>query len=103
MTHFPTPRSRYVKLRKQKDALKEAGLTHFRAEGVAHNMVTVLRAKGMSAQEAFDHIGELLRECYRDWYLAQARLRQWGEDIDFQVHRYIAALHSILLGSLHWQ
>lgn len=73
------------------------------SEGVAHNIITVLRAHGMTTQQAFDHTAELIRDGYRDWYLAQARLSQWTTEIDAEVQRYIAALQAIMLASLHWQ
>ncbi len=57
----------------------------------------------MTTQQAFDYTSELLKEGYRDWYLAQARLSQWTEEIDVEVQRYISALQSIMLASLHWQ
>ncbi|KAJ5724833.1 terpene synthase metal binding domain protein [Penicillium malachiteum] len=47
-------------------------------DGVEHNMVAVCRNAGMSAQAAYDHMGDLLKQRYRDWYLALAGLPSWA-------------------------
>jgi hypothetical protein len=72
-------------------------------EGVNHNIVAVCRDSGLSAQAAFDRVNELLQERYRDWYLAQAYLPQWGEQIDRQVQRYIKGVHETMLANLNFR
>jgi hypothetical protein len=72
-------------------------------EGVEYNIIVVLRRSGLTAQEAFNKVSEMLREAYRDWYLALARLPQWGEEIDSQVQRYIRALENIVRADLNWR
>ncbi|KUJ11138.1 putative pentalenene synthase [Mollisia scopiformis] len=71
-------------------------------EGVPHNLVTVFRTNGMSIQDAFDQAGEMLKHCYRDWYLAQAELLQYGEAIDAQLQLYMIAIQNVMTASLNW-
>ena len=78
-------------------------LTTLKAEGVPHNLITILRAGGSSTQSAFDHAGEMLKQCYRDWYLVQAELPQFGEVLDAEVQKYIMAIHNVMIASLNWQ
>lgn len=73
------------------------------AEGVPHNLITVLRADGMSTQNAFDLAKEMLHQCYRQWYFAQADLPQFGESIDAEVQKYIIAIRNTMIASLNWQ
>ena len=73
-------------------------------EGVNHNIIAIYRlGSGLSAQGAFDKVGESLKARYRDWYLAQAALPQWGEHIDSQVQRYIMGVQDVVLANLHWR
>jgi len=58
---------------------------------------------GMPAQQAFDSIDKLLRDCYRDWYLAMASLPQWGEGVDAQVQKYIQGVQDVALANLNWR
>ncbi|KAL4894373.1 terpene synthase metal binding domain protein [Aspergillus ambiguus] len=71
-------------------------------EGVTHNMVAICRRGGMPAQMAFDHIGEMLVACYRDWYMALAELPSWGERIDAEVQRYIQGVQHVVMANLNW-
>lgn len=57
----------------------------------------------MGPQEAFDQMGELLKACLRDWYLALAELPQWGEAIDTQVQKYIGGVQDVILANLNWR
>lgn len=77
-------------------------LTSVQAEGVPHNIVTVLRQSGMTIQEAFNEAGAYLRNCYRDWYLTQADLPLWGEEVAGQVQKYIRALETCVMANLNW-
>lgn len=73
------------------------------SEGVPHNLITVLRANGVLTQRAFDMAGEMLRQCYRDWFLAQTELPHFGEAIDKEVQKYIFAIQRVMVASLNWQ
>lgn len=66
-------------------------------------MVAICRINGMPAQQAFDCVNELLKDCYRDWFLAQANLPQWGEHVDFQVQKYIQGVQNVVLANLNWR
>jgi hypothetical protein len=57
----------------------------------------------MSAQAAFTHIGDMLLERYRDWYLALAELPSWGEDVDVQVQEYVEGVRSVVRANLGWR
>lgn len=73
------------------------------SEGVPHNLITVLQRSGMSTQAAFDRAGEMLKECYRNWFLAQAEIPQFGEAIDVEVQKYVLAIRDVMTASLNWQ
>ena len=68
-----------------------------------HNLVAICRINGMPAQQAFDHVNQLLKDCYHDWYLALAGLPQWGEQIDAQVQKYIQGVQDVVLANLNWR
>jgi hypothetical protein len=89
-----------LKLPSQNDILSYA---KEQAEGVPHNLITVFRAKGVLTQRAFDMAGEMLRQCYGDWFLAQAQLPHFGEVIDREVQKYILAIQRVMVASLNWQ
>jgi hypothetical protein len=72
-------------------------------EGVDYNIIAVLQRTGLTPQEAFDRVAEMLKDAYRDWYLALARLPQWGEEIDRQVQKYIHAMENIVRADLNWR
>ncbi|PYH95298.1 pentalenene synthase [Aspergillus ellipticus CBS 707.79] len=71
-------------------------------DGVSHNMVAICRHNGMPAQMAFNHIGNMLTERYRDWYLALAALPTWGERVDADVQQYIRGVQNVVRANLHW-
>ncbi|KAI3034322.1 Initiator tRNA phosphoribosyl transferase family protein [Aspergillus niger] len=71
-------------------------------EGVSHNLVAICRHNGMPAQVAFNHVGEMLIERYRDWYLALAALPTWGERVDADVQEYIRGVQNVVRANLHW-
>ncbi|CDM27661.1 Presilphiperfolan-8-beta-ol synthase [Penicillium roqueforti FM164] len=73
------------------------------ALGVDHNLIFLLRAQGLSMQEAVDRIGEMLNNCYRRWYSALQKMEIWGEHIDKQVLAFIDACRNVALGNLHWR
>lgn len=57
----------------------------------------------MTSQEAYDQIDVLLHLRYRDWYLAQADLPQWGESMDRQVQKYIRGMEDLITSNLNWR
>ncbi|KAG4431767.1 hypothetical protein IFR05_012743 [Cadophora sp. M221] len=67
------------------------------AEGVPHNLITVLRNGGMNTQEAFNRAGEMLEERSRDWELIKT---EFPRDVD--ARNYIEGTRNIMLASLHW-
>lgn len=58
---------------------------------------------GIMTQRAFDMAGEMLKECYREWFLAQAEIPSFGEALDLEVQKYIAAIQQVMVASLNWQ
>lgn len=58
---------------------------------------------GYTAQQSFDKIDELLRIRYREWFLAQADLPQWGEKIDSQVQAYLRGVQNVVVANLNWR
>ena len=74
-----------------------------RALGCEHNIVHWFRHHGLTEQEAYDRVHELMRERYRSWYLALAELPIWGEEIDRQVQRYIKGMQDVALANAHWR
>ncbi|KAJ5183629.1 terpene cyclase [Penicillium capsulatum] len=71
-------------------------------EGVNHNLVAVCRNSGMSAQAAFDYLGDLLQVRYRSWYLALADLPSWGNEIDAHVQNYLRGIANTVRANLNW-
>ncbi|OHE93161.1 hypothetical protein CORC01_11573 [Colletotrichum orchidophilum] len=71
-------------------------------QGVEHNLIALLKSRGYSTQEAIDEIGDMIDECYRDWYLALAKMPVCGENIDREVIRYLQGCRNVALGNLHW-
>lgn len=70
-------------------------------EGLNNNVISICRMKGMSAQEAHDYIGELIKEKYQEWYMARAQIPIMGEAMDFEVERYIQGIVTCSLASTH--
>ena len=67
------------------------------------NLVALYGHSGMPPQEAYDKIDGLLKTRYREWYLAQADLPQWGEIIDRQVQHYIRAMQDVITANMYWR
>ncbi|KAK0105580.1 hypothetical protein ONS95_004112 [Cadophora gregata] len=67
-----------------------------------HNIIHLFRHHGLSEQDAYDRAQGMLRERYREWYLALADLPVWGEGIDKQVHRYIKGIQDVASANAHW-
>lgn len=81
------------------------------AEGVPHNLVAMARYQLQShgsqlsvhPQVAFDGVGALLDELYRDWFLALANLPSWGEKVDGDVQRYVSSVRAVVMANLNWR
>lgn len=59
---------------------------------------------GMTAQEAFYHVGSLLEGRYRRWDIAEAKVPKWGDEtIDLQVAKYIEGIKSVVRANLYWR
>ncbi|PVH75594.1 terpenoid synthase, partial [Cadophora sp. DSE1049] len=67
-----------------------------------HNVVHLLRQHGFTEQRAYDRAHEMLRERYRQWYLAMAELPVWGEKVDKEVQRYIQGIQDVVLANVNW-
>ena len=66
-------------------------------------MIALLKSQGHSTQEAIDEIGDMIDECYRDWYLALSKMPICGEKVDQEVIRYLDGCRDVALGNLHWR
>ncbi|KAK0370381.1 hypothetical protein CLIM01_12258 [Colletotrichum limetticola] len=71
-------------------------------QGVQHNLIALLKSQGHSIQGAIDEIGDMIDECYRDWYLALSKMPICGEKVDQEVIRYLDGCRDVALGNLHW-
>ncbi|KXX79864.1 Presilphiperfolan-8-beta-ol synthase [Madurella mycetomatis] len=71
-------------------------------KGEDSNIIFILKGQGMSDQEAVDHIGEMLYDCYRRWFDALRNMPFWGEKIDRDVVKFVNGCRNIALGNLHW-
>ena len=71
--------------------------------GVVHNIVHLFRQDGLSHQEAYDRVNELLKKCYNRWYIALSDLPVWGEAVDVQVQMYIKGCQDIILANVNWR
>jgi hypothetical protein len=52
---------------------------------------------------AYDRIQYMIRDRYRQWYLALAKLPIYGEEIDRQVHSYLKGVENIILANAAWR
>lgn len=74
------------------------------SSGDQHNIIMFLRQKeGLSQEAAYERIGREITRRYQEWYLALAKLPQWGEAIDVQVQKYVRALQDLVLSNLNWR
>ncbi|KAM0803199.1 Presilphiperfolan-8-beta-ol synthase [Usnea florida] len=72
------------------------------AQGVDHNLITLLKKQGLSIQLAVNRIGSMLDECYKRWYIALANMPILGEEMDRQVLKFADACRDVALGNLYW-
>ncbi|KAG4431668.1 hypothetical protein IFR05_012851 [Cadophora sp. M221] len=67
-----------------------------------HNVIHLLRHHGFTEQGAYDKAHDMLRERYRDWYVAMAGLPVLGEKIDKEVQRYIQGIQDVVIANVNW-
>ncbi|KAH7147700.1 isoprenoid synthase domain-containing protein [Fusarium sp. MPI-SDFR-AT-0072] len=70
--------------------------------GVDHNMVRLLKAKGLSTQQAINEVGVMINNCYRRYYRALSELPCFGEEADRALLGYLEVEKNHALGSLLW-
>lgn len=66
-----------------------------------NNVISICRMRGMSAQEAHNYIGKLIKEKCQEWFMARARVPIMGEAHDSEVERYIQGVVHCTLASVH--
>ncbi|KAH8645833.1 isoprenoid synthase domain-containing protein [Xylariales sp. PMI_506] len=71
-------------------------------QGETSNIMFILKDQGLTNQEASDHVGEMLTDCYKRWYSAMVELPYWGDKIDKDVLKYIEGCRNLALGNLTW-
>lgn len=72
--------------------------------GVDFNLITLLMKKHcFSAQQAMDKIGEMIENCYRQWFLALADLPSYGEHVDREVMKFVDVCRAMAHGNLYWR
>ena len=78
-------------------------LTLGKIGGCDFNLVASYLHRGLSIEEAFGKCEELLRKRFRDWYLAQAELPLWGQELDAKVQKYIQGVQNVVAANLNWR
>ena len=73
------------------------------AQGVDHNIITLIMEQGGTAQDGIDKIGKMMDDCYKRWYGALANMPIWGEVIDREALRFVDCCRNVALGNLHWR
>ncbi|KAK8039638.1 Presilphiperfolan-8-beta-ol synthase [Apiospora rasikravindrae] len=71
-------------------------------QGEELSIIGILRAQGLSLQDAMDEAGRMLDACYQRWHNAVATMPSWGPVLDRRVLMYLDGLRNIVLGSLLW-
>ncbi|KAK3059561.1 hypothetical protein LTS18_010539, partial [Coniosporium uncinatum] len=68
------------------------------------NLVSVMRTAepGLSQQAAYDRADELLREQFREYYVARSCVPSWGWEIDKVVHMWFEALERHVKANMNW-
>ncbi|KAF4961243.1 hypothetical protein FGADI_480 [Fusarium gaditjirri] len=70
--------------------------------GVDHNMVRLLKAKGLSTQQAINEVGVMINDCYKRYYRALSELPCFGEEADRALLGFLEVEKNHALGSLLW-
>lgn len=68
-----------------------------------HNIINICGQDGLSLQQSFDHVSDILNACYRRWHMAVANMPIYGEQLDRQIYKYIENCRNIALANVHWQ
>ncbi|KAI0432415.1 isoprenoid synthase domain-containing protein [Xylaria sp. FL1042] len=71
-------------------------------ENTPHNMIAAARLCGLTAQEAFDYVGNMLNSRYERWEKAVGEVPCWGEEIDRDVKTYIRGISDVVRANLYW-
>lgn len=72
--------------------------------GVDQNLIMLLMKRDFfTAQEALDRMGDMIKDCYRRWYLNLAELPSYGEDMDREVMKFVEICRAMALGNLYWR
>ena len=67
------------------------------------NIVTVImKEKGLSLQQTIDFVGEEFRMIMEDFAADKESLPSFGEKVDSEVHLFISALETWIVGNIHW-
>jgi hypothetical protein len=74
-----------------------------KASGDDHNLIKLLRRKGMSQQEAYTVAGDAVQKRYLEWYVELSKVPHWGEEVNMQVQKYIRGCQDIVLANLNWR
>jgi hypothetical protein len=72
--------------------------------GVDFNLVTLLMKQyEFSVQQAMDKIGDMINDCYTQWFLALADLPSYGEDVDREIMKFVEICRAMAHGNLYWR
>jgi hypothetical protein len=68
-----------------------------------HNMVALCRMRGLSAQRAFDTLGELLYSRLAKWDESLTKLPAWASGVDSQINNYIEVIKNLMNANLKYR
>jgi hypothetical protein len=72
--------------------------------GVEFNIIMLLMNRERhSVQQAVDTIGEMINDCYSQWFQALADLPSFGEDVDCEVAKFVEVCRAMAHGNLYWR
>lgn len=72
------------------------------SEGVSHNLVAMYRASGMTAQDAINHIGQLIEARHRQMDFMVSQLPSWTPLIDKEIRKYVQGIKNVVKANLYW-
>lgn len=67
-----------------------------------HNLVAACRNQGMSAQEAFDYLGEMLEARLTNFEELAASLPRWDNATAASVDDYVEGVRNSVRANLYW-
>ena len=50
-----------------------------------------------------DKCSDLLRARFREWYIAQAELPLWSEELDGKAQKYVQGVQNVVSANLNWR